>query len=51
MDARQEKPPPAARLVLMSCGSYNPPTHMHLRMFGESSLLRAGHPPAIDRTR
>lgn len=22
------------RVILMSCGSYNPPTNMHLRMFG-----------------
>lgn len=22
------------RIILMSCGSYNPPTNMHLRMFG-----------------
>lgn len=29
---REEMAP--TRVILMSCGSYNPPTNMHLRMFG-----------------
>lgn len=29
----EEKMAPT-RVILMSCGSYNPPTNMHLRMFG-----------------
>ena len=27
------------RVILMSCGSYNPPTDMHLRMFGKFIYL------------
>jgi len=27
------------RVILMSCGSYNPPTNMHLRMFGTYILI------------
>lgn len=30
---KDEKMAPT-RVILMSCGSYNPPTNMHLRMFG-----------------
>lgn len=30
---KEEKMAPT-RVILMSCGSYNPPTNMHLRMFG-----------------
>lgn len=33
------------RVILMSCGSYNPPTNMHLRMFGTYiSICRHSHP-------
>lgn len=28
------------RVILMSCGSYNPPTNMHLRMFGTYITVR-----------
>lgn len=28
------------RVILMSCGSYNPPTNMHLRMFGKYISIR-----------
>nr|KAF7434686.1 hypothetical protein H0235_002877 [Vespula pensylvanica] len=33
------------RIILMSCGSYNPPTNMHLRMFeiARDHLHRMGH--------
>lgn len=38
------------RVILMSCGSYNPPTNMHLRMFGTYiSICRHPHPVAIER--
>lgn len=29
------------KVVLLACGSYNPPTNMHLRMFGK--LARLGY--------
>jgi len=32
------------RVILMSCGSYNPPTNMHLRMFGTYILICHPHP-------
>lgn len=32
-EIKEEKMAPT-RVILMSCGSYNPPTNMHLRMFG-----------------
>lgn len=32
-ETKEEKMAPT-RVILMSCGSYNPPTNMHLRMFG-----------------
>lgn len=28
-----------ARVVLLACGSYNPITNMHLRMFGRFRLI------------
>lgn len=38
------------RVILMSCGSYNPPTNMHLRMFGTYiSICRHPHPVAVER--
>lgn len=38
------------RVILMSCGSYNPPTNMHLRMFGTYiSIYRHPHPVPIER--
>lgn len=27
------------KIVLLSCGSFNPPTNMHLRMFGNINVL------------
>lgn len=27
-----------AKIVLLACGSFNPPTYMHLRMFGNERL-------------
>ena len=27
------------KVVLLACGSFNPVTHMHLRMFGKSDFL------------
>lgn len=36
------------RVILMSCGSYNPPTNMHLRMFGMYiSICRPPHPSGV----
>lgn len=48
MDTSNEKTDkmPLNRVILMSCGRYNPPTHMHLRMFGESrhdSMRQVSH--------
>lgn len=38
------------RVILMSCGSYNPPTNMHLRMFGTYiSICRHSRPVPIER--
>lgn len=28
------------KVVLLACGSYNPPTNMHLRMFGKFIILQ-----------
>ncbi|KAL2720364.1 centrosome-associated protein 350 isoform X1 [Vespula squamosa] len=41
---KEEKMSPK-RIILMSCGSYNPPTNMHLRMFevARDHLHRMGH--------
>lgn len=33
------------RVILMSCGSYNPPTNMHLRMFGMYIIDLSSSPP------
>ena len=35
-------------MVLLSCGSFNPPTIMHLRMFelAADALRKVGPPPA-----
>lgn len=35
------------RLILIACGSFSPPTSMHLRMFGESTRLHNSKRGAI----
>ncbi len=38
-----------ARVVLLQCGSYNPITNMHLRMFGKLSVYMKCFLPDAER--
>lgn len=38
--ASLEKDDAKEKVILIACGSFNPPTLMHLRMFGESLVLK-----------
>lgn len=37
------------KILLLACGSYNPPTPMHLRIFGEYFLFIVTAIPILDK--